>query len=758
VGPATGQFRFFYNEVVQPAGASAAQTTTEPTTAIHRDTAFYTGNFFGALSADSGKTWTHINPSTRFPALDGGFCCDQRALTVPHIGSGVDQGMTVWLLEYRYSATTQKGSLRLARAKGRDGLRNNSWIYYDLDPAIFGQTNKFLDYSDIAYSDGFFYGSCIIGNPPNSAAGLLLYRFPLQQMWDGVAIPIVYYTTTQLGGFGSYRFAQGGTSTMYWAAHQNTSTLRVYEWADSAPAASIASRTVTTWSGTPTPAPGPDGRDWTSFGYTVNTVLTGANTGSELSFWWTSGSTGASRPQTFVRVARFTANNARTLLGQFDLWNPDFAYHFPSAAGNPFGHVGGTFAFGGGTRNLSLGAFLLDQYNSFSNWASFVARTGQRGPSSNRWGDYFMTGVNNQFTRTFSGAGYVLDSSGTSEPVYAWFGRDDYEPTWVNLDVQSSGVVGVPITVDETDRLDRKDGSTNFQRSYPPSQAYRLTAPASHVSGATTYVFANWALRVAPTGSFTEQPAGQRVLDVDTIGVSDDTAIARYDARRTLQVRSSNPSSGVAIGVSLQDLNGNQNGTTAFDRFYRDGAAVTVTAPASGGANRPFRRWVLNGVGQAQGAQSLNVAMSGTMTATAEFWTLTPGSFTAYGSGCPGTGGAVPTHTGGGTPEIGRLMNWDVRHTVANTPGVLYIGGRQPPLNLGFLGMGTCTLDVTIAAQVPIALNASGLGRISFTVPNNVVLIGGVVATQGAVVDLGTATPTKVVHTAGLETRVGGLQ
>ena len=82
----------------------------------------------------------------------------------------------MWVLEYRYSSTTNMGSLRLARAKGRNGLRNNSWVYYDLTPTLFGQTNKFLDYSDIAYSDGHFYGSCIIGNPPNSAAGLLLYQ------------------------------------------------------------------------------------------------------------------------------------------------------------------------------------------------------------------------------------------------------------------------------------------------------------------------------------------------------------------------------------------------------------------------------------------------------------------------------------------------------------------------------------------------------------------------------------------------------
>jgi hypothetical protein len=765
VGPAAGQFRFFYNQIVDPVGSSIAQTTCEPTTAIHRDTAFYTGNFFGALSGDSGRTWTYINPYTRFPARDGGFCCDQRALTVPHIGSGADQGMTVWLLEYRYSATTQMGSLRLARAKGRDGLRGNAWIYYDLTPAIFGQTDRFLDYSDITYSNGYLYASCIIGVPPNSAGGLLMYRIPLQQLWDGVSIPITYYTTTQLGGFGSYRFAQGPSSntTMYWAAHENNSNLRVYEWTDAGASASIASRGVATWSGSATPAPGPDGRDWTSFGYTVNTVLTGTNNGSELSFWWTSGSTGASRPQTFVRAARFTANNARTLVGQFDLWNGSFAYHFPSASANANGHVGGTFAYGGGTQNLSLGAFLLDQYNSFANWSSFQARAGARGPSSNRWGDYFMTGINNGFPSTFSGAGYVLDSAGAAQPTYLWFGRDDYEPTWVALDVQSSGVAGVPITIDETDRFSQKNGSTNFQRSFPPNQAYRLTAPATFVAGATTYVFTNWALRVSPVGTFTEQAAGQTVLDVDTIGFSDDTAIARYVARRTLQVRSSNPASGIAITVSPVDLNGNQNGTTPFDRFYGDGNNVTLTAPALSGAN-PFKQWILNGVNQPLGQLGLTVPINSNESATAVYYTNVAGAFTTFCSGCPGTGNLVPSHTGVGTPQTGNLITWRTSNARAFSGGSLYIGasrttynGSPLPLNLGFIGMGaTCFLCVSVDVSVAFATNASGIANVSLTIPNSVNLINSSLFTQPAILDIGAGTTIPVVHANALQTRIGG--
>src|SRR5690606_41169512 len=139
----------------------------------------------------------------------------------------------------------------------RDGLRSNSWIYYYLTPPQFGLTDRFLDYSDITYSDGYFYGSCIIGTPPNSAAGLLLYRIPLQQLWDGASVPIVYYTTTQLGGYGSYRLEQGPRATMYAAAHQSTSTPRVYERADSASPATLAAPPVSTWRRTPPPAPRP---------------------------------------------------------------------------------------------------------------------------------------------------------------------------------------------------------------------------------------------------------------------------------------------------------------------------------------------------------------------------------------------------------------------------------------------------------------------------------------------------------------------
>ena len=72
-GPDTGQFTYFLNRTVKPSGAGTS-TVGEPSAAINRDTAFQTGNWYAALSNNSGRNWTYVSPYTFFPAVDGGFC------------------------------------------------------------------------------------------------------------------------------------------------------------------------------------------------------------------------------------------------------------------------------------------------------------------------------------------------------------------------------------------------------------------------------------------------------------------------------------------------------------------------------------------------------------------------------------------------------------------------------------------------------------------------------------------------------------
>ncbi|HLU39064.1 MAG TPA: hypothetical protein VK081_06740, partial [Planctomycetota bacterium] len=294
-------------------------------------------------------------------------------------------------------------------------------------------------------------------------------------------------------------------------------------------------------------------------------------------------------------------------------------------------------------------------------------------------------------------------------------------------------------------------------RNYNPRQGYQLTAPLSHTSGSTVYVFDRWVLNGAP------QTLNQRVLNVDDIGVAADTAVAEFKIRRTLQVRSSNPASGISITVGTPDINNNQNGTTPFDRLYKDGTTVSLVAPAMNGIH-PFKQWVLDGVNQPLGQTTINVSINGTRTATAIYYTHVNGSFTAFCSGCPGTGNQVPVHSGSGIPEIGNVVTWRVTNARPLSGGTLYLGASRTffngiplPLNLGFLGMGaSCRLCVSVDVSLAFATNSSGTATVNVPIPNNVALIQGSLFTQPAVVDIGAGTTVPIVHGNALETRLGG--
>ena len=584
-------FRFFMNNPVTPAGAIISATTGEPNVAVQGDGVLYTGNWFAARSSDSGMSWARYNPTTFFPASDGGFCCDQRALFVRN------PDMVIWLLEYGYSATTQQGRLRVAFTRTTTDLKNDNFFYFDLTPSALGlPAGRLLDYSDIAYSNGFLYGSAIVLSPPNVPQGLVMWRANLFDIWDLGGVGISFYSSATLGGFGSYRFAQGCTDPMYFAVHTSTTNLRVFSWADGSGTALTFDRTVAAWSGAPTPAPGPDGADWTGFQYTVNCVLSGYARFGEVGFLWTSGAIPPGRPQMFVRVARMRTSDL-ALIGQDDIWSQNQAWHFPTCATNAAGDVGGTIAVGGGGLFPSTAAFLVDQCSPvWGPLSNSIFALGARGPVLNRWGDYLGAGRHSVVTATFVGAGFALDSLGNATPRFAWFGRERDEPGWVAANIVASDVAGATpvaaaITVFQTDAFGRKDGVTNFTRSYPPRQALNLTAPLrAQSTGGVPHYFSHWIYQG------TAQPTGQLSLAVGDLGTGPRTVVADARYRRVSTIRvDARPIAGVSITVNTIDLNGQRSGTTSFAREYLPGVIVSLTAPAQVGSNA-FRYWVINGV------------------------------------------------------------------------------------------------------------------------------------------------------------------
>lgn len=90
------------------------------------------------------------------------------------------------------------------------------------------------------------------------------------------------------------------------------------------------------------------------------------------------------------------------------------------------------------------------------------------------------------------------------------------------------------------------------------------------------------------------------LLDIiGTVRVNWSMGAYEFSTNTTLVVNSVNPSSGVPITVTPNDLNGNGNGTTAFSRAFSTNALVSLIAPATVvvfGITNTFSEWQLNGM------------------------------------------------------------------------------------------------------------------------------------------------------------------
>ena len=166
---------------------------------------------------------------------------------------------------------------------------------------------------------------------------------------------------------------------------------------------------------------------------------------------------------------------------------------------------------------------------------------------------------------------------------------------------------GVAITATPNDRNGQGSGTTQFTRSYSDSTNITLTAPAT-ASGNT---FQKW--QRDGSDYSTNRTITFRLSRNRTMKAVFTTSTTAY----TLTVASTNPSSGVAITVSPTDRNGASNGTTQFTRSYNSATVVSLTAPATSGANT-FQKWQKGGVDYAT-TQATTVTMSAAATMTAVY-------------------------------------------------------------------------------------------------------------------------------------------
>jgi hypothetical protein len=406
-------------ELTGPGEQQTASNVGEPSTSISGDVVLYTGNWYAATSTDGGKTFRYIDPATAFQQFDppgASFCCDQ----VVHYISEIDT--FAWLLQYD-SQTGVDNFQRLAFAKTAD-VAAGRWRLFDITTRRLGVPGSFLDFPDLAVGANALYMTTNIF-PQNSAkAGSAVVRIPFKSITTG---PFRISRFVTFDHF-SIRVAQNCGATAFFAAHEDTSSLRVFSWSEKKrrPVSTLIG--VSRWiGGNGYHSRTPDGRRWLD---RADPRITGATlAGNELWFAWAVNRGSNQRPKPFIQIARIDAVNL-VLLENINIFDPDSATCYAALATNTDNDVGIAYFLGGGTRFPTLVAGFLTAPRRDAEVA-----VSQRAPlpeddGSYHWGDYLAVRPAFPNSKLFAATGYVMKGVGSGDgsnrdctPHFFIFGR-----------------------------------------------------------------------------------------------------------------------------------------------------------------------------------------------------------------------------------------------------------------------------------------------------------------------------------------------
>lgn len=390
---ATGSAQFITNRGLTSAETkNQTSTVCEPSVAVRGKEILITGNWFAAFSRNAGQSFSYVSPYSTFPAVNGGFCCDQVAIYIPKLD------LMCWFLQYIKDNTGN--TARLAVAKGAD-ITNQRWRYYDFTPQNVGNwQNEWFDYPDLAYSDSSLYITTNAFSISGGFTRTVALRLPLARLAAYQGFSYSYYDTNQVG---SLRATQGASKTMYLAAHRNLSTLRVLTWPEGSNTIQLTDVGVRSWSDSTRVAPAPDGNDW--LGRADGRITAASVTGQNIAFGWTAAQSG-SRPFPYVRTAILNAAT-KQVVGQPDIWSSNLAFAYPAFASNAKGTLGVSTCYGGGAAGPSHGVGFYDAANSL--WhVRGAASSGSLGPRENKWGDYLSIRQHGTDPCTWVATGFVL--------------------------------------------------------------------------------------------------------------------------------------------------------------------------------------------------------------------------------------------------------------------------------------------------------------------------------------------------------------
>lgn len=734
---ATGDMVLFRNTACGLGGA----IPTEPAVTSNGSIVLATWNTQAAMSTDGGNTYSARTIASVWPAIDGGVCCDQRVIYVP------EHDMTIWLMQYGYSATTQKNTYGLTVFQGQTRLQNLTGWRYDITPALLGlPLGEWFDFPDIAFSrDHLYLAANVFGAPPPPPApapyrNSVVWRLTLAPMAVGGSAGIrAWHKTRDLSGVGaSYRFTQGAhhaSTKMWWADRTSTTQLSVWEVDDAGITPTRVDRAIASCEGGGGIAPGPDGREW--IGANDGRLTGGYANHEEIGFLWTCKQNPPSRPLPYVRVSRLRVSD-RTLIQDVDIFGGSTtAFGYPAASTNAIGNVGLVLSFGSTTQHVTAASTVVDGvYGVWGGALGLVASAnGTHGAPQNRWGDYLSvepwTANPLAFFGTQSRQNGGTASANTESRVIA-FQRDVYGPGKVAAVVTArnpTGNMNVPIAA-TVDSFALGNGTTPMTRSYNAPAAFTLIAPATHVHAGVRYCFKEW-LR---NGLFLSTVTN---INATTSG----HYVASYVRVRTLDVRNIHPTVNVSFTNSPPDCNAVTSGILPRVLEFQDGTAIIVTVPDTQ-ASAAFLRWDVQG-GSSQANRTLQLTMTQDHVATAVYTPSTPGSWATAGSSCRGSHGSFPfVSFSGGNPTVGGAHAHQVFSAPPSTLAWNVIGasntnfsGLPLPFELTLFGAPGCRIYCSQDIVVQTFIDATGFGQFALTYPRDRSLAGATYYSQFLILD-----------------------
>ncbi len=396
VGPT--DFLFQTTHDFRSPGTPSASAVLAPGVGSAGSTLFYTTNWYAARSMNGGKTFTYVDPYTTFPPANQGFCCDQV------VNYAAAQNMMLWTLMYGNDASGN--TIRIARAVGSGAIAANSWTYYDFSAQQFGfAAGAWLDFPNITAGATYLYATANVFTASNTFSGSVMWRIPLTELATGGAAAYTYWAR---GSEGSLRCSEGAGSTIYCGTQLGNSTIRIFRVEDNS--------TVMSWDDVAVPAfayLNQDGialsADGTNWAASADSRILGAWVARGLIGMIFHAKQDADHPYPYTIGVRFR-EDTREFVDRTDIWNPEFAWLYPSVSVNAAGDVAGVLYWGGGSYYPSAAAW-TSGVESAGSGMRFVWGTGSDTANLNR-----QTRSLSEVAKDKSVAGALVDPTVSKAP------------------------------------------------------------------------------------------------------------------------------------------------------------------------------------------------------------------------------------------------------------------------------------------------------------------------------------------------------